>query len=157
MNLRPLLALSLLCLVAACAPRLIPGTDILDTDDTRAILAVMERFRSAVEARDAQTILSLVSPDFHENAGTDTPEDDLTAANLAGHLDNLFKRMEAPRVNMSVRRVTVSDDGDVATAIYHWNASWRMPGLTPRPQSDAELEQMVLRKENGEWKILSGI
>jgi hypothetical protein len=54
-----------------------------------------------------------------------------------------------------VRRVDVQDDG--ATAIYYWNASWRLPSLTTRAQSDSELEQMVFKKTNGEWKIVSGI
>jgi hypothetical protein len=58
-------------------------------------------------------------------------------------------------VDISVRRVDIQDD--TATAIYYWNASWRMPSLTGRPQSDSELEQMVLKKINGEWKIVSGI
>jgi hypothetical protein len=46
---------------------------------------------------------------------------------------------------------------NLATAIYYWNASWRMPGLNARPQKESELEQMILRKEDNEWKILSGI
>lgn len=156
MNLRSLLACSLLLLASACASRRIPGTEIPDTPDTRAIIQVMERYRSAVEARDAQTIQSLVSKDFRENAGTDTLEDDLTYENLPQHLAHLFSRVESPRVELNVRRVEVRDD-DTASAIYYWNANWRMPGLDPRPQSDSELEQMVFRKEDGHWKILSGI
>jgi hypothetical protein len=58
-------------------------------------------------------------------------------------------------VDISVRRVEIEDDA--ATAIYHWKASWRMPSLTSRPQSDAELEQMQLKRMKGEWNIVSGI
>ena len=56
---------------------------------------------------------------------------------------------------VDVRRVNVQDD--MATAIYYWNASWRLPSLTTRAQSDAELEQMVFKKIGGQWKIVSGI
>ncbi|HVG62353.1 MAG TPA: nuclear transport factor 2 family protein [Hyalangium sp.] len=154
MNFRTLLIVPLL-LAAACAPRRIPGTEIADTDDTRAVLAIMERYRTALEARDAKAIQALVSEDFKEDGGTESPDDDLTYDNLSTHMSNLFQKLDKPKVDISVRRVDVQDD--MATAVYYWNASWRMPSLTSRPQSDGELEQMVLKKTNGEWKIISGI
>ncbi|MCP3141342.1 DUF4440 domain-containing protein [Pyxidicoccus xibeiensis] len=150
------LALSALFLLAGCATKRIPGTDIDDTSDTRAILQVMENYRAAVEARDAPAIQSLVSKDFREDAGTPgEPEDDLTAANLTPYLESLFKQLQSPRVELDVRRVQVSDD--VAAAVYYWKASWRMPTLNQRPQRESELEQMVFRREGGGWKIVSGI
>jgi hypothetical protein len=155
MNVRPLLVCALLVL-SACGPRYIPGTQINDTQDTRAILEVMERYRSALEARDAKAIQALVSPNFRDNAGTEDPSDDLTAANLSQALPALFARMDAPRVELDVRRVDVKPDG-WATVIYYWNASWRAPGLMEKPQRDSELEQMILQREDGKWRIVSGI
>ncbi|WP_338867434.1 YybH family protein [Myxococcus stipitatus] len=150
------LAVCALSLLAACAPKRIPGTDIDDTSDTRAILAVMEKYRSAVEARDAQAIQALVSNDFHEDAGTPgEPEDDLTAANLGAYLETLFQQLQSPKVELDVRRIQVGQD--VASAIYYWKVNWRMPSLNPRPQREAELEQMVFRREGNTWKIITGI
>ena len=40
---------------------------------------------------------------------------------------------------------------------YYWKASWRMPGLTQRSDQDSELKQMVLKRVDGQWKIVSGI
>lgn len=154
MTFRALLIIPLL-LATACASRHIPGTEIADTDDSRAILAIMERYRSALEAKDGKAIQSLVSEDFREDGGTESQDDDLTYANLPDHMASLFQKMDKPKVEISVRRVDVQED--VATAIYYWNASWRMPSLTTRPQSDSELEQMVLKRIKGEWKIASGI
>ena len=154
MTLRALLLIPLL-LTAACASKRIPGTELEDTDDTRAILAVMERYRSALEAKDAKAIQGLVSKDFREDGGTETPDDDLTSANLGEHLANLFGALDNPKVELSVRRVDIRDE--VATAIYYWNATWKMPSLTSRGQNDSELEQMVLHKIDGQWKIVSGI
>ena len=155
MNFRALLVLPLLLLAAACTPRRIPGTELPDNEDTRAILAIMERYRTAVEARDAKAIQALVSEDFKEDAGTESPDDDLTYANLPARLDNAFPRLDNPKVELSVRRVEIDDD--TASAIYFWNATWRLPSLTTRPQNDSELEQMVFKKIKGEWKIISGI
>lgn len=154
MNVRPLLVCALLML-AACGPRNIPGTQIADTNDSRAILKVLEQYRAALEARDAKAIQGLVSKSFRDNAGTDDPADDLTYENMAEALPALFSRIDAPRLTMDVRKVDVRNNG-VATVIYYWNATWRAPGLLDKPQRDAELEQMVLQKEDGQWRIVAG-
>ncbi|CAM4478480.1 nuclear transport factor 2 family protein [Corallococcus exiguus] len=151
------LALCAVFFLAACAPKRIPGTELEDTGETRAILSVMEKYRAALEARDAKAIQALVSPKFRDDGGTpDDPSDDLTAANLESHLRSLFQKLQNPKVDFNIRRVEFRED-DVALAIYYWNASWRMPGLNARPQQDSELEQMVFQKVGGDWKILSGI
>ncbi|WP_375766519.1 nuclear transport factor 2 family protein [Archangium gephyra] len=154
MNVRPLLVCALL-VFAACTPRNIPGTQIPDTEDTRAIINVMERYRAALEARDAKALQGLVSKSFRDNAGTDDPEDDLTYDNLPQALPTLFSRVEAPKVDIDVRKVDVKQNG-VATVIYYWNATWRAPSLLDKPQRDSELEQMVLQKEDGTWRIVTG-
>ncbi|MBU8894928.1 DUF4440 domain-containing protein [Corallococcus sp. H22C18031201] len=146
-----------LSLLAACAPKRIPGTNISDTSETRAILQEMERYRAALEALDAKAIVALVSPKFHDDAGTEDPEDDLTYANLQPHLQALFQKIKDPKVEMNVRRVEFNDAGDVAAAVYYWKASWRLPGLTPRADQDSELKQMVFQRVDGQWKIVSGI
>ncbi|RYZ39655.1 MAG: nuclear transport factor 2 family protein [Myxococcaceae bacterium] len=151
------LALCAVFLLAACAPKRIPGTELQDTDDTRAILSVMERYRAALEARDAKAIQALVSPKFRDDGGTEDAEDDLTAANIGPHMVSLFSKVQNPKVEINVRRVEFSENEELASAIYYWNASWRMPGLNARPQQDSELEQMVFEKVDGTWKILSGI
>jgi hypothetical protein len=154
MNARLLLACATL-LLAACAPRNIPGTQIADTEDTRAILNVMERYRSGIEARDAKAIQQLVSKSFRDNAGTEDPQDDLTYDNLPQALPTLFSRLDAPRVDLDIRQVNVKNGA--ATVIYYWNASFRVPSLLDTPQRDSELEQMILQKEDGQWRIVSGI
>ena len=68
MNVRPLLVCALV-VFAACTPRNIPGTQIPDTEDARAILNLMERYRSAIEARDAKAVQQLVSKSFRDNVG----------------------------------------------------------------------------------------
>lgn len=154
MNVRPLLVCALL-VFAACTPRNIPGTQIPDTEDTRAIINVMERFRAAIEARDAKALQGLVSKSFRDNAGTEDPADDLTYENLPQALPALFSRIEAPKLDMDIRQVDVKKNG-VATVIYYWNATWRAPALLDKPQRDSELEQMVLQKEDGQWRIVTG-
>jgi hypothetical protein len=74
-------ALALLPLLA-CGPRRIPGTDLEDTGDTRAIIDVMTKYNNALVAKDANAILELVDPSFRDTGGTLTNEDDLDYAKL---------------------------------------------------------------------------
>ncbi|MFY0530078.1 hypothetical protein ACN28I_45240 [Archangium gephyra] len=59
-------------------------------------------------------------------------------------------------MDIDIRKMDVQRDG-VATVIYYWNATWRVPTLMDRPQRDSELKQMVLQKEDGKWRIVTGI
>ena len=60
-------ATSVVLTLWGCASRRIPGTEIDDNDDTRAILKVMESYRSGIEAKDAQKIIGLVADTFKDD------------------------------------------------------------------------------------------
>jgi ketosteroid isomerase-like protein len=155
MTLRPLVACALLLLPLACAPKRIPGTEIRDTAETRAILDVMESYRRALEARDAAAIQALVHRDFRDNAGTDTPDDDLTYESLMQELPARLAKFSDVKLEFTIKRI--DEKGDTAQAVYFWNARYRMPKLNNKPQLDSELEVMVFKRTGEGWKILSGI
>ena len=155
MKLRLLWVAGALGLLVGCATRRIPGTDIEDNSNTRAILNVMERYRAALEARDAAAIQGLVSSSFVDDGGTQIPDDDLTFATLPKELPERLAKIEDVKLDMNVRRIVVKDDR--AAAIYYWSASFRTPRLTNRAHRESELEQMLLQREDGAWKIVSGI
>ncbi|HET9449872.1 MAG TPA: nuclear transport factor 2 family protein [Aggregicoccus sp.] len=155
MTLRPLVACALLLLPLACAPKRIPGTEIRDDEETRAILNVMELYRRALEARDAKAIQGLVDRNFRDNAGTETPEDDLTYESLMRELPARLAKFEDVKLEFTVKRIEV--EGATAQAVYFWNARYRMPKLNNKPQLDSELEVMVFQRTGEGWKILSGI
>ena len=60
----PLLTLAGLAALAllACGAKRIPGTEIRDTPETRAVVAAIEAYRQAAEKRDAEAVMALVSP-----------------------------------------------------------------------------------------------
>lgn len=138
-----------------CAPRRIPGTEIPDTDDTRQILEVMERYRQGVEGRDAEAVLSVVHPTFSDDAGTREPEDDLDYDRLREVLPRRLAQAEDVKLEISVRDVQV--EGPEAIAIYYYTSSFRAPELTTRPQVESGLMKMGFRKQDGEWRIVSGL
>lgn len=143
-----------LCLVG-CAHQKIPGTDIDKTDDTSAIVSIMEKYRSALVAKDVPAIVSLLAPDFHDNGGTADPEDDLTPANVQTVLSERLSRVADLAVEMDLRDIKV--DKANATATYYYTVHYKMPSLTSRAQSESDLKQMTLEKVKGVWRIASGI
>ncbi len=142
--------------LAACAPRLIPGTQIPDNGDTRAIAKVLEQYQQACERRDAAAVLALVSPRYYDDAATPDPADDLDYAALARVLPQDFARIDSVRMDLRVTDIQV--DGDKAQAYVRYDARYHVAtraGEVPRAQADVSRIRLV--REQGAWKILSGL
>lgn len=149
------IALFSLLVATSCAVHKIPGTDIDDTSDTKAILDVMDRYRRALERKDPDAIMKLVAADFHDDAGTSDPSDDLDRTAFQKTLPARLNRIEDISLDISVRKIVV--EKDTASAVYYYNERFRLPSLTNRPQSEGDLERMEFRRVGNEWKITRGI
>lgn len=152
---RSMLIAALALTASACAPKLIPGTEIQDTEDTQAIIALLNTYRTALEDRDAEKILSLVADSYRDSAGTRTPEDDLEYRELREKVPAMLNQLEDVQVDLSVRRIDVNKDTAVAT--FHYSTKYRMPRLKTRSAGDSDIHQMRLVKQGGTWKIVSGL
>lgn len=151
------LALLTLLLLGACAAHRIPGTDIEDNDDSRAILQLMEKYRAAVEARDADGVIKLCSESFKDNGGGLRPEDRLDYVKLKKKLPEEFAKLDDVKLDLSVRRIEMHPETKMASAIYNYNLSFRIPRLSNKPQSESEIKEMWFKRDQGQWKIASGI
>jgi len=146
-----------LLLLGGCAARRIPGTDIEDTDDTRAILQVMERYRTAVEARDADAVLKLCSESFKDDAGSPKVEDRLDYATLKKKLPENFAKLDEVKLELNVRKIEFHPETSAASAVYNYNLSFRIPRVSNKSQNESEIKQMWFKRDHGQWKIASGI
>ncbi|MBX5482527.1 MAG: DUF4440 domain-containing protein [Myxococcaceae bacterium] len=156
MNARILVVGVALLSLAGCAKRFIPGTEIVDTDDTREILDVIQKFQASVEAKNADAIVQLAAPDFNDDAGTPDLDDDLRYDNLGEALKERFSKIDHVRLDMDVRRIDIQDGG--ALAVYYYTLRYEMPSLSDKPQTAAELKRMELKKIDKQgWRIVSGI
>jgi ketosteroid isomerase-like protein len=147
--------LLLLAAVAACAKK-IPGTEIDDTRDNRAIVEVLDAYRKAFEARDAAAVMSLVSASYFDDAGTADASDDLDRDQLAKALPETLARMPAVKLELAVTRIEV--DGDKASAYLYHDTRYRV--ATPRGEiakRDSDQSRMIFRREGGFWRIASGL
>jgi len=142
--------------LAACGTKRIPGTEIRDTSDTRAIVSVIDQYRTAAERRDAEAVLSLVSAQYFDDAGTPDPADDQDYQQLLQRLPDDYAKLAAVRLGMGVKAIDVADD--TATADIFFDGHWRIAtesGEVAKQSSD--VNRMKLVRENGVWKIASGL
>jgi hypothetical protein len=142
--------------LAACGTRRIPGTEIRDTPDARAIVAVIDQYRMAAERRDPDAILSMVSQTYFDDAGTPDPGDDLDYQQLRAALPDHFRQLTAMRLGIGVREIDVS--GDRATANLFYDGYYRVAtasGETAKQASD--VSQMKFVREQGKWRIAGGL
>lgn len=151
----PLLLAAVLSL-CACGPKHIPGTQIPDDPDTRAIVQVMEQYRRGMEDRNAAAVFALASPRYFDNAGTPEPADDVDYAQLQKLLPERLAKLAAVRLNLEVRTVDVK--GDTATSQVYYDEHFRI--VTPRgdvAKQESDVHEMKFQREGGAWKILSGL
>lgn len=141
--------------------RKIPGTEIDDNADSRAILDVMTAYRAAVEQRNPQAVIELADPAFRDDGGSSNPDDDLDYQTLYTSLAQRFQRIEEVRLDMNVRRMEFDEGTAAARVTYTYTLSFKMPTLSGRTQTDTDIKQMVLKRtaEAGKarWRIVSGI
>jgi hypothetical protein len=151
-----LLAVLVAGTLAACGPKRIDGTDIADTGDTRAVLAVIDAYRKGAEKRDAPAVLALVSQSYFDDAGTADPADDLDYGQLVKALPEDYQKLSAVKLTIKVRQITVEGDKAVAEMLY--DGHYRI--ATPRgdvAKQASDVQQMLLQREGNTWKIVSGL
>jgi hypothetical protein len=151
------IAIVVLVALAACAgPRLIPGTDIPNTSDTRAVYGVVEQYRVALEKRDPAAILALVAPGYYDAAGTPDPGDDLDRGRLEASLKEDLGRAESLRVEFTIRKIDVN--GEEAQAEVFYDTYYRVKTNTVVvPRRDSDVHRMRLRRIDQQWKFVAGL
>lgn len=149
-----LIASALLVAASGCV-RYFPGTEIPDNLDTRAVKEVMEKYRSAVDAKDVGTIISLCSEQYRDDAGTIQTDDDLDYATLREILPKRLSKVQSSNLYVELKRIDVERDLAIATYSYVWR--YRMPSLSSHPESDSDIMQMTFKRVGQQWKIIRGL
>lgn len=144
--------------LSACAPKKIPGTDIDDTTETQAVLEVIRKYRTAVEAKNVEGIFQLVDPSFRDDGGSAHPDDDLDYKSLKQRLASRMAKVSDMKLEVTVRRIEFDTDEKMARVTYSYQVSFKMPEYNSRTQSENDIKQMLLKRSGeNDWKIASGI
>ncbi|MGF1511460.1 MAG: DUF4440 domain-containing protein [Myxococcota bacterium] len=142
----------------ACATATIGNTDIEDTLENRQILALVEDYRRALEALDADAVLSLVSPSYFENNANTDASDDYDYSQLAAALHEDFERTRVLKVDIRVDAIEVEEEEETAYAevYYSLRAHNRYPA-GPKWETSSDRTRIRFRREDGRWKIVAGL
>lgn len=155
------LLLRLLCpallAVAACGPKYIGETEIPNTEDNRAIVDVIAAYKKALEARDVDAIMALVSPGFFETSGTPEGSDDYDRAGLERKLTDWFSHVRALKADIRVKSIDVTDDKASARYFFEFNYQIAPPGELPVWKREADTAEMRFVLEDGAWKVVAGL
>jgi hypothetical protein len=146
----PILVLSTLYL-SACGHRYIKGTFVRD------IVAVLEKLRSALEERDGERLLSLISVRYFEDMGTPDPVDDFGYTDLKEKIVPESMRVAKElAVAFTVHDVQIKDGRAHADIRYNARARLDLPaGAKWSTHKDFDRIEMV--REDSEWKIIGGL
>jgi SnoaL-like domain len=153
MRIAPLFALAAL---ASCAHRLIPGTQIPDEPENRAVLQVLANYKQAMEARDADALLSLAAPGYFDKGDPNRPADPHDLAGLRKSVPKDFNGVRALKLDIDPRNLKI--DGDRAQVDYF--AVMRYAVALPTGEkwfSESDDQRMKFVKIDGDWKISSGM
>src|SRR6266852_2754249 len=153
MRTAPLLALAAL---AACTHRVIPGTQIPDEPENRAVLQVLVNYKQAMEARDADALLSLAAPGYFDKGDPNRPADPRDLAGLRKSVPKDFNGVRALKIDIDLRNLKI--DGDRAQVDYF--AVMRYAVALPTGEkwfTESDDQRMKFVKIDGDWKISSGM
>ena len=166
--------------MSACGPKMIPGTEIEDNADTRAVFKTIEAYRKALEDRDAEALLRLASPNYFEKNGNNNSRDNYDYEGLVAFLrSERFSKVTKVRLVMVYKDLQFNADKTEAEVQYHYVLNFRKPPESFKQEitreggkdvvednfdeerwySKADDNLMVLEKDKktGKWLIVRGM
>lgn len=149
--------------VTGCAGRYIQS-DVVHTDakirnnpENRSVVDLVEVYQRSVETMDVATLKSLVSRDYYENAGTThTTDDDYGFEGVERLFDMLAMHVEEARLSVKLRDVRVYGERADVIFEYAYTMLYDVAG-NQRWQTERDVNRIQLQREDGEWRIVSGL
>jgi hypothetical protein len=143
---------------AGCVQKNIPNTTIPDTSFNRKVIKFCEQYRLAVESKNVGKILMMTSPDYYEDGGTPTGEDDFDYSQLRDILTSRFSKIKTIRYDIKYRKVEIKED-DLVHVDYTWSGSYQVQGGSGQDHWFRKVEdnRLVLIEYKDSFKILSGM
>ncbi len=144
---------------SGCAkpPAYVAGTKIPESDENRQLIKIVERYRQAVERKDAGALLLMASKSYFEDGGTQSGKDDYGYEGLRDVLAGRFQA--ANSIRYSVRYVRIRRRGPRAFVEIFVDASFSLVDSTGGERREEVRDQnlLVLIQENEKWKFVSGM
>jgi hypothetical protein len=148
---------ALACLLAAaCSHNTLPGTNIPDNPQTRAVLDTFSHYKNALEARDPSAILALTAASYNDRGDPARGIAPTDFAGLEQKLHTDFAKVTGLRLEATIKDLEVKD----TDARLDYFQVLRYSVATPNGEkwkSESDDARMRFVKVNGQWKIVSGL
>ncbi len=102
----------------------IPNTTVADTPANREVITFLEKYRHAVESRDVGALLAMAHPQYLDDNGTPSGDDDLDYRELRKKLGRWRERVTDVRYEIKYR--TITREMDRVLIAYRYSASFRI-------------------------------
>lgn len=150
--------IGMLSALLGCPPKYIPGTNIVDNDENRTIVILMEKYRRAYDEKDVDTIMSLVSKSFYETGGNADPTDDYNYDGLKKNLTEKFSKTKAQGLEIRIKSIDFDKENNKVSVKYNYFVKFQMAlAAGDKWETSSDAAEIVFVKENGEWKIIKGL
>jgi hypothetical protein len=137
----------------------IPNTTVADTPANRSVITFMENYRNAVESRDIGALLAMAHPQYLDDNGTPTGDDDLDYRALQRKLSRWRERVTDVRYEIKYR--TITREMDRLLIAYRYSASFRIAYDEEDQRWSRRIgeNQLVLLYDDiqGRYYVLSGM
>jgi hypothetical protein len=134
----------------------IRGTRVDDTTENRTIIGVVERYRLAVERKDAPALMKMAAKSYWEDGGTPTGADDYGYDGLREVLVGRFQR--ADDIRYSMKYVKVRRQGQRAYVEVVIDASYTVTTSQGEQRMDQrDQNQLILEWDGEHWMFISGM
>ena len=144
-------------LSTACSPKYIKGTEVPYSADKQAVSDTVERYRQAVIQRDTRALRALASDSYYENASTTVDAaDDYDRKGFEHVLSELKENVKAVKYDIDITDIQIAKNTAKVDVQYRGQFLFVVAGQE-RWETAADKNRITLRKENGEWRILSGM
>ena len=146
------------CLLAAaaCSHATIPGTNIDDRPENRAVLQVFANYKQALEARDVTAILALATPNYSDPGDVSRNMEPLDRAGLQRKLQEDLSKVTGLRLDATIKDLEVK--GNEARLDYFQVLRYAVTiPSSEKWKSESDDARMRFVRIGGEWKIASGL
>jgi len=155
---RVLLAAAALVILSRCGSGMLGDSKVPDTEENRAIYKLMLEYKDALQRRDADRILTLVSRDYLENGSTtDSDTDDYGYQELADEvLPRLLNNVKA--IQFEFRPQGINVVGERAQVQFEYTTHFLYSeGGRENWHTKSDLNQWELVRTPDGWRIVSGL
>ena len=141
-----------------CGPKYLEGTEIPETPENREVADLIESYRRAMEARDVDALAALVSPEYYENTGKTSSDDEDYGYETLREVVLPLLRDNIKSVQMRIRITRIEILGERANADFEfWLRFLFTEGGREGWRQWNDYNRLELVREEGEWRIAGGL